>query len=66
MTAALTVHCDHYGERIEAGRNVLRVETGPARNGSLWSIFAPGCFERFAAWLRQGVEHPAPAVPTPP
>jgi hypothetical protein len=51
MTAVLTVTCDHCGERIEADRTVLRVETGPARDRLPTVDLCPGCLERFTAWL---------------
>jgi hypothetical protein len=59
------VNAYHCGQRIEEGRVVLRVETGPARDRLPMVDLCPACFERFAAWLGQGLERKAPAAPTP-
>jgi hypothetical protein len=54
MSAVLTVTCDRCGERIEAGRTVLRVETGPARDRLPVVDLCPECSDRFVGWLQRG------------
>jgi hypothetical protein len=52
MTTTL-VHCDRCLERIESGRFVVRLETGPSRHeGSI--DLCDRCMRAFLDWLKAG------------
>jgi hypothetical protein len=72
MTATLTMNCYKCGDRIETGRAVLTVQTGPNRAG--WPTatdsgrpavdLCGACLDALAAWLRT-VEDAGSAAPPP-
>jgi hypothetical protein len=49
-----TFTCDRCGQRIEAGRTLIRVETGPARDRIPEVDLCPGCLDALVAWLKAG------------
>jgi hypothetical protein len=48
-----TVHCDRCLERIETGRLVVRLETGPARHEDPIDL-CDRCTRAFLDWLKPG------------
>ena len=56
---SLIVHCDRCGERIESGRTLAIVETGPLRARWPTLDLCTTCADALTAWL---VEKTAPTT----
>lgn len=48
------VHCDRCGERIEAGRTLATLETGPLRDRWPTLDLCGTCAEALGEWIRRG------------